>query len=121
MREVVQVASKSVIVVDHKTNEIVVTNKLVEVIVGTPSEPQAIPGGLKVDFVTLSDEDISNGKAYITSTKLGGILLDVIGGCPQYEGFDFIVGEDFVEWRGLGLEELLEVGDMLRLAYIERG
>lgn len=46
------------------------------------------------------------------------LVLDVIGGCPQFYGFDYTCDGLKITWSGLGLESLLESGDHIRIAYL---
>ena len=43
----------------------------------------------------------------------GSVTLDIAGGIPQLYGFDFVVSGNVLSWNGLGLDNLLEVGDTL--------
>lgn len=46
------------------------------------------------------------------------VALDVIGGVYQINGIDFTCDGTNIDWTGTDLEELLEVGDHIRVAFL---
>jgi len=70
---------------------------------------------------TLAAGDITAKKVTLTYTPVNGsyVKLDVIGGGPQDNGADFSVnvGPKEVSGSGLGLDGILESGDVLRISY----
>lgn len=113
------IASRSIVSVNHKTNEVVVSKKIVEISVGD-SPPAGIQiTGLKVDFIQLTSEHIAAKRASLTRPKAGDVMVDIIGIGPQRIGFDYNVGASYVDWSDTSIDGLLAVDDILRLAYLE--
>jgi len=50
-------------------------------------------------------------------TVASQVMLDVIGGGPQYYSVDYIVSGTVLSWSGLGLDSILATGDVLRILY----
>lgn len=46
------------------------------------------------------------------------VTLDVIGGMYQINGIDFFVNAETVSWAGTDLEDILEIGDHIRIAFL---
>lgn len=121
MTEVVLVASKNIVSIDQKTHELMVSKKTVEIIIGdTPTNNSGKIHGLITDFIELTQNDIDMGRVYQTQFRVGSILVDVVGAITQHEGVDYIVGEDYIEWKNKELETILIAGDVIRLAYIAK-
>ena len=74
-----------------------------------------------VEEFVLTSTDITNKKVVLAYTPINSnyVRLDVIGGCAQSNGNDFIVNTMTKElsWSGLGLDGILSVGDRLRVTY----
>jgi len=74
-----------------------------------------------VEEFTLTSTDITNKKVTLTYTPVNAnyVRLDVIGGGAQDNGVDFSVNVTTKElsWSGLGLDGILEAGDVLRVTY----
>jgi hypothetical protein len=74
-----------------------------------------------VEEFTLSSTDITNKKITLTYTPVNQnyVTLDVIGGGVQDNGIDYIVNTATkeVSWSGLGLDGILEAGDVIRVTY----
>ncbi|MEJ5352443.1 MAG: hypothetical protein WHS65_12715 [Melioribacteraceae bacterium] len=74
-----------------------------------------------VEEFTLTSTDITNKKVTLTYTpvNMNYVRLDVIGGGAQDNGADFTVNTTTRElsWSGLGLDGILEAGDVLRITY----
>jgi hypothetical protein len=45
------------------------------------------------------------------------VKLDVIGGGPQFYGYDFMVTDKALSWSGLNLSGILSEGDRVRITY----
>ena len=75
--------------------------------------------GLGIEYIELSEENIINGTIPLAKEPLNiySFVLDVIGGCQQYPDVDFVIEGQSVIFRGFPLEELLEVGDVVRVIY----
>jgi hypothetical protein len=121
MTSVVVVDSKNRVYVDCKTHELVVSPRRVEVIVGndpSTSTPKPINVSLHVEFVTLSAQNILDKKVAHTLPRVGALLFDVVAAPTQYEGADYVVVGNFVDWNSLGLDGILAEGDVVRFAYL---
>jgi len=74
-----------------------------------------------VEEITLTSTDITNKKVTLTYTPVNGnyVTLDVYGGGAQDNGVDFSVdtATKEVSWSTLGLDGILEAGDVLRITY----
>lgn len=74
-----------------------------------------------VEEITLTSTNITQKKVTLTYTPLNAsyVRLDIIGGCAQDNGIDFSVNPTTkeVSWSGLGLDGILEIGDVLRITY----
>ncbi|MBI1936648.1 MAG: hypothetical protein HYS25_00845 [Ignavibacteriales bacterium] len=74
-----------------------------------------------VEEFTLTAQNITDKKVTMTYTPVNAsyVKLDVVGGCAQDNGADFSVNTATkeVSWSGLGLDVLLEAGDVLRISY----
>lgn len=46
------------------------------------------------------------------------VTLDVIGGVYQINGIDFTCDGNIIDWTGTELEELLEIGDYIRVSFL---
>lgn len=46
------------------------------------------------------------------------VALDVIGGVYQINGLDFTCDGTIIDWSGTDLEDLLEIGDHIRVAFL---
>jgi hypothetical protein len=58
-------------------------------------------------FITLPDDPYSPSN----------VRLNIIGGIEQVNGIDFSVIGNIVSWDGLGLDDFLEVGDILLIQF----
>ena len=80
----------------------------------------AVGGADKVEYITISAEDITNKFTDLAEEPIvaGDTLVDVIGGGPQQYGVDFTVvsGVD-LNWDGLGLDGIIEENDKIRVTY----
>ncbi len=74
-----------------------------------------------VEEFTLTSTDITNKKVTLTYAPVNGdyVTLDVYGGGAQDNGVDFSVNTATkeVSWSTLGLDGILEAGDILRITY----
>lgn len=79
------------------------------------------PENAIVEEFTLAGGDITAKKVTLTYTPTNAnyVKMDIYGGGPQDNGVDFSVnvGTKEVSWSGLGLDGLLEAGDVLRISY----
>lgn len=75
---------------------------------------------LKVEYFTLTLGDIIAGQVTLTDTPIHAnrVLLTPYEGVPSFYGLDFTVAGNVLSWTGLGLDGLLEPGDILQVIYV---
>lgn len=70
------------------------------------------------EYLTLTAENIAEKQVALSKVPASGVIsLDVIGGTTQLLGGDFVLLGRLANWDGLGLDGLLEEGDILRVMY----
>jgi hypothetical protein len=76
--------------------------------------------GYKVEYFTLTLGEIIAGEITLTDTPAfpGRTLLNVYGAAPSFYAIDFTVAANVLSWTGLGLDGLLEPGDVLQVIYV---
>lgn len=87
----------------------------------------ATPGGFPVGTgvgpsiqrIELTQEDINNKYVTLPSTPLSSssVLLIPEGGIPQVYGVDFEIVGNRLRWDGLGLDNFLDISDVLLVQY----
>lgn len=75
--------------------------------------------GSYVDRVVLTEQDIQNKYITLNFTPLdeSKVILTPEGGISQVNGVDFEISGNNVIWDGLGLDNFLEVNDVLVVQY----
>jgi hypothetical protein len=75
--------------------------------------------GLRTEKVILTLSDITNMGVTLPSVPYfsESVMVIPVGGIPQVNGIDFDIIDDFLTWEDLGLEGILEVGEMLVVHY----
>lgn len=66
-------------------------------------------------------QEILDAKGYTLPSRAfypEQVTLDVIGGMYQINGIDFFVDAQNLSWAGTDLEDLLEIGDYIRIAFL---
>jgi hypothetical protein len=95
-----------------------------------------VPAGVPTSSYNIDTEQITDRDAFteyhvITSAEAtakkfllqnspyvqNSVVVDVIGGAGQDLGVDFEIVNDEFRWGGLGLDGILDVGDIVRLRY----
>lgn len=71
------------------------------------------------NIIELTEENINSKSAQLTATPINPEFtqLTVIGGSNQLYGIDFIVSGNSVSWDGLGLDNFVDVGDILVIQF----
>lgn len=71
------------------------------------------------ETITISHVHMLMKRVTLTNAPLPGYdtIIFPRGGCAQFLGDDFSVDGMFVSWEGLGLDGLLEVGDIIHVDY----
>lgn len=74
----------------------------------------------EVEYFTLTEEEID--QKYISLAKTPNnpikVLLTVYGALASFYGLDFTVSGNVLTWNELGLDGLLNSGDILQVVYI---
>jgi hypothetical protein len=82
----------------------------------------ACPGfeGYQVEYFTLTLGEIIAGEVTLADSPAfpGRTLLNVYGAAPSFYSIDFTVAANVLSWTGLGLDGLLEPGDVLQVIYV---
>jgi len=92
----------------------------------TPSaneiEIEATAGGVteNVEQITLDAGHIAAKEVTLANAPLvaANVKLNIVGGIRQQYGVDFVVSGSDLSWNSLGLDGLLEVGDILIVDYL---
>lgn len=73
----------------------------------------------QVDVVTLTLQNINSKKLTLSSVPPNPLVATVQpgGGPVQIYGIDFKIEENFLIWEGLGLDNFLELNDILVVHY----
>lgn len=67
-------------------------------------------------LLTLTGADITAGsKSLVVTPTAGSLTRLTVGGVRQQYGIDFIVSGSTISWSGLGLDGILEAGDVLQI------
>lgn len=81
------------------------------------SKMPAASGSAHFDYLEVTEENVLEKMVKAPNAPDGPVFLDVVGGTVQYEGEDFILVGDEIRWEGLGLDGLLDPGDILRVMH----
>lgn len=71
------------------------------------------------EMITVTATHLTNKSFTLTKAPRLGYNVTIVphGGCAQFSGSDFELLGSTVSWTNLGLDGLLEVGDLLRIDY----
>jgi hypothetical protein len=86
--------------------------------VGTSSVDDWIPrrrSGFRTYSITITPQHIADKQVVLPATPVlpDEVILDIVGGIKQVNGIDFQVSGNVLSWGGLGLDNFLEVNDVL--------
>jgi parallel beta-helix repeat protein len=72
-----------------------------------------------IDYIELNEEDVANKEIQLTERPIDpeNVTVEIIEGCPQNYGTDYVVSGNHLAWKGLALEELFSPGDKFRVMY----
>jgi hypothetical protein len=85
-----------------------------------PQTTGGVGGVNTVERIVLTQEHIDNKGFFLEYTPLypNAVTLVPDGGIPQVNGVDYeIVNGDFLSWKDLGLDNFLEVNEVLTIQY----
>lgn len=87
---------------------------------GASNITPAPTGTFNVEYRTLTAGEATAESLALASTPADAskVIVDAIGGAAQHFGVDFTVAGNSLSWNGLGLDGILEAGDVLRIQYI---
>ena len=83
-----------------------------EVSLGDASNPAYVS-----EEMTLTLDDVKEGRRNLLRTPIGKVVLNVAEGSAQSDGLDFVVVDGTLVWKGYGLESEVYEGLVLRLYY----
>jgi hypothetical protein len=84
---------------------------------------RAVPIGAEWDFFTeylcLNSDDTRNGYALMkfAASDCSSSAVSIVGGVPQEYGVDYTLQANKIVWRGLGMDGVLEPGDIVRVTH----
>lgn len=84
---------------------------------------RTVHSGAEWDFFTeylcLSSDDTRNGYALMkfTASDCSSSAVSIVGGVPQEYGVDYTLQANRIVWRGLGMDGVLEPGDIVRVTH----
>jgi len=86
---------------------------------GNPSVIVTPSGTLEIQYYTLTASDITNKNITLVSTPstVTKVVLDIVGSTSQHYGVDYSVSGTTLSWNGLGLDGIVNEGDVFRYWY----
>jgi len=75
--------------------------------------------GLHTERITLNQENLDNKRVILSKAPAmpNSVMLTPEEGIPQVNGIDFIVNGNILSWDGLGLDNFLEINEVLVIQY----
>ena len=73
-----------------------------------------------IAYLTVTPAVLAAKRVYLNGVPLA-VAVNMSTGSAQEEGLDYVVSGHQVSWAGLGLEDDLEIGDVLRISYEAQG
>lgn len=89
-------------------------------LVGTQSNGGSVDSNIVLETITLDSTQVSAKQVSLQNTPVtpNKTMLDIVGGCSQRYGIDFIISGQILDWNNLALDLTLSVGDTIRIYYI---
>lgn len=86
---------------------------------GSPVTPMVITGTWEIEYHILSAGEVTAKQFNLlyTPTNATKVMADAINGTPLYYGVDFNISGNVFNFNGLGLDGIVENGDVIRLSY----
>lgn len=81
----------------------------------------SIPGTIELveeEFIIHTINVVQGGVDLRYLPLYNNVAVNVVHGTSQSPGIDFVLMGDFVSWQGLALENLISVGDIIRVIYL---
>lgn len=78
-----------------------------------------MPSYLVFEHIVLTQEQADNGGVFLSNylRRKTNVVLNIVNGTPQQDGYDFIVYGNELTWRGGSLAGLLGAGDEIEIIY----
>jgi hypothetical protein len=75
--------------------------------------------GFIVERIELTNKNIEDKSITLTNSPLvpSSVILTPEGGIPQINGVDFMIIGNILSWNGLGLDNFLDISDVLIVQY----
>lgn len=72
------------------------------------------------ELITITQDNLDTKSAQLSKAPMGSqfLMLEIIGGITQLYDVDYTFAGDILSWDGLGLDNFLEVGDILVIKYL---
>lgn len=86
---------------------------------GGTSSVITVAGEWKVEYHTITLAELTAKQFTMTEapTDASNTLVDILQGSSQQYSVDFNIAGDILNWNGLGMDGIVNVGDVIRLAY----
>lgn len=72
------------------------------------------------ELITITQDNLDTKSVQLSKAPMGSqfLMLEIIGGITQLYDVDYTFTGDILSWDGLGLDNFLEVGDILLVKYL---
>ena len=72
------------------------------------------------ELITITQDNLDTKSVQLSKAPMGSqfLMLEIIGGITQLYDVDYTFTGDILSWDGLGLDNFLEVGDILVVKYL---
>lgn len=86
---------------------------------GGASSVITVAGEWKVEYhtVTVAEHTAKQFTMTETPTDANNTLVDILQGSSQQYSVDFTIAGNVLNWNGLGMDGIINIGDVIRLAY----
>lgn len=76
--------------------------------------------GAVSDLIQITSVEMTNQSATLSKLAVSpeSAIVAVVGSIIQENGVDFTISGNVISWAGLGLQDLLQVGDTLIVHYV---
>lgn len=78
------------------------------------------PSGASItEYITVTSPMLSAKQATLSGTPAvpTRVVVDIVGGISQGYTNDFVISGNIISWNSMGLQTLLDIGDILRVSY----
>jgi len=98
---------------------------------GDPNKVEVLIDNVAASVATINDNTFTEIKQVTATEDLAKqiileqtptdnlkVIIDIVGGTSQVHGTDFIVFGNTLDWNGLGMETIIDEGDIIRINYV---